>query len=226
MIRQQFSLDGEPVEVEIGRMVNAGYAGSNQLTVRAHIEELAAIGVSVPARVPTFYPIPVNQLTTASEIQVTHGKTSAEVEYVYIVSAGRRYITVGSDHTDRELEAHSVSKSKQVYPNIIASEVWEYESVKDHLDQLLLTCDVYENGEWRLYQRDAVTALLSPETLLELGSQAIGDAVEGLVLYSGTIPTIGTICYASRWRVSITDQKLGKQITTEYAVEQLPAPIE
>jgi hypothetical protein len=46
------------------------------------------------------------------------------------------------------------------------------------------------------------------------------------VLYSGTIPTIGKISYADRWRVTLANQKLHKKITTEYAVQRLPDCIE
>jgi hypothetical protein len=224
-MKQQFILDGQSVELNITHMVNAGYAGSDQAGVQAHIEELAAIGVPVPHRVPVFYPVPVDQLCMQNEIQVTHDRTSAEIEYVYIFSGGKRYITVGSDHTDRALEAVNVHRSKQICPNIIASELWSYDRVEDHLDQLTLTCEVYENGAWRVYQNGPVTALLSPEALLELGSEAMGGT-DGLVLYSGTISTIGEISYANRWRVTLADQKQVKQITAEYTVQQLPGAIE
>lgn len=222
----RFTLDGNPVELGVNRMVNAGYAGRDQSIVRQHIDELAAIGVSVPKRVPTFYPVPMMQLTNGNEIQVGCGKTSAEVEYVYLVSGGRRYITVGSDHSDRELEIYSVSKAKQICPNVIAPELWEYETVKDHLDELVLTCEVYKNAAWRLYQNGVLASLLSPEVLIELGRDVLDDPVDNLVLYSGTIPTTGEITYASKWRISLVDRKLNRQISTEYVVKQLPECIE
>ncbi len=221
-----FLHNGQPVEICLQRMVNAGYAGCDQAVVKAHIEELAAIGVSVPKHTPTFYPVPVLQLTQAPVIQVGHNQTSAEVEYVWVQSKGRCYITVGSDHSDRALETYSVNAAKQICPNVVAAEVWDYQEVCDHMDQLVLKCEVLQDGQWRLYQNGPASALLRPDQLLTMGGTLTYGDREGFVLYSGTIPTIGTITYASKWRISLEDKKLDRRIVAEYTVEVLPDCIE
>lgn len=223
----KFSLKGQNIELPIQNMINAGYAGCNQEVVKAHIAELAEIGVKVPECVPTFYPVPVQQLTQENVIQVGHDKTSAEIEYVFIHSGGKSYLTVGSDHSDRELEAHSVCAAKQICPNVIAGELWEYDAVSEHFDSLRLLCEVYEeeNG-WRICQDGFAADILKPEQLLELGKDIVLDEGRDLVLYSGTIPTIGEITYGSKWRISMIDLKLDHKITFEYAVKVLPKCIE
>lgn len=222
----RFSINDRPVELPLRYVVNAGYAGCDQAVVKAHIDELAAIGVSVPKCTPTFYPVPLMQLSQSNVLQVGHGQTSAEVEYVFIQSAGKQYITVGSDHSDRVLETYSVNAAKQICPNIVASTLWDYAEVCDHLSQLELVCEVYDQNAWRSYQKGPVTALLAPEKLLELGHPVVPDGQDGVVLYSGTIPTIGEITYANRWKIALFDKKLNRSITAEYTVEVLPECIE
>lgn len=221
----KFIINGEERNMSLSHVVNAGYAARNQENVKAHINELKELGVPVPGHVPTFYPVPVLQLTQGGIIEVGHGSTSAEIEYVYIVSEGKSYITVGSDHSDRALEAYSVPAAKQICPNVVANELWEYDSVKGHLEKVILTCHVFDKGEWRLYQKGSVAEILDADKLLSLGAEVIGDA-EGLALYSGTIPTIGEITYGDRWKIEMMDETNGKTIGFEYAVKQLPESID
>ena len=222
----EFGLNGRVMEITARYMINAGYAGCDQNAVKAHIKELAAIGVDVPGQCPTFYPVPVQQLLQAEKIQTGHGKTSAEIEYVFICSNGKSYLTVGSDHSDRDLEAYSVCAAKQICPNVVAGELWRYDDVADHLDKLRLLCEVGEqNDTSRVYQDGRVSDLLSPEQLLEMGASVIGGK-DDIVLYSGTIPTIGDISFGTRWRITMADTKLNRKISFMYEVEILPPGIE
>lgn len=223
----KFKLVGKPVAVIADFMINAGYAGCNQAVVKTHIEELAQIGVDVPKRVPTFYPVPALQLTQASTVQVGHGNTSAEIEYVFIRSGGSTYLTVGSDHSDRALETYSVCAAKQICPNVVADELWLYEEVIDHFDKLRMVCEVgEEDGSYRIYQDGYASEILMPEKLLALGREAIPENQENVVLYSGTIPTIGEITYGTKWRITMTDEKLNRSISFTYEVAVLPDCIE
>jgi len=219
-----FLHDGAPLELDISAMANAGYAGREQDSVRAHIEELRAIGVKAPESVPTFYPVPMLQLTSDGEIQVGHAQTSAEIEYVFIRSGGKEYITVGSDHSDRALEAYSVCAAKQICPNVIAGELWDYGSVKEHFDMLELLCEYEQDGVWHEYQRGSCGQLLPPEELLRLGRSVLPDG--DFALYSGTIPTAGELAFSRRWRCTMCDPQSGKKISFEYIAQQMPDAIE
>ena len=104
-----------PVLVEPTLLV-IGYAGRDEASVRHHIDELAAIGIAPPPNVPMVYELPA-ELVTTDELLAVHGaRTSGEVEPVLVRAAGAWHLAVGSDHTDRELEAVDVRDSKAACP--------------------------------------------------------------------------------------------------------------
>ncbi|QZA32903.1 DUF2848 family protein [Hydrogenibacillus sp. N12] len=117
---------------QVQHLVLGGFSGRNTSEVMNHIEELEKIGVQRPPQVPMLYPVSRDRLKVDDKIQVLDDATNGEVEYVLFVDKEILYVTVGSDHTDRDLEKYSVRKSKQMYPNIIPRKVWRYEDVKDH----------------------------------------------------------------------------------------------
>ncbi len=127
-----------PLLFPVRRVVNAGYVGRDQHAVRAHIEELAREGIPPPKQVPMLFPFLSAQLTTGDRIEVIGGDTSGEVEYVLLLHQGEVYVGVGSDHTDRALERDNLVKSKQVCANVLSREVWRYQDVQAHWDDLEL----------------------------------------------------------------------------------------
>ena len=169
---------GRRIQLGVERVFNGGYAGRDQADVWKHVEELAVIGVPAPTNIPTLYDLSNYLVSTADRLQVQHGKTSGEVEYALLIGKGEIFVTVGSDHTDRDLESRSVQWSKQMYPNIIAPEVWRYEDVKDHWDQLVLRCWVTENGERRLYQESNLSILLPPDNWFGMLEKLFGTVPE------------------------------------------------
>ena len=70
-----------------------------------------------------------SRLTTAPEIEST-AASSGEVEAVLLRHDGRLWVGVGSDHTDREVEAYGVAVSKQMCDKPIAADFWRYEDVQ------------------------------------------------------------------------------------------------
>src|SRR5262249_18271568 len=127
-----------PLRFVVRRVVNAGYVGRDQAAVRAHIDELAREGIPPPRPVPDFFLVGADRLTTKDQIEVLGKETSGEVEYVLLLDQGEVYVGVGSDHTDRALEQHSLTRSKQICSNVLSSQVWRYRDVKDRWDDLLL----------------------------------------------------------------------------------------
>jgi hypothetical protein len=211
---------------EIGMVVrniyNGGYAGRNQESVREHIEELAKIGVPAPTTSPTLYPLANYNLTTSANIQVQNQETSGEIEYVILWQAGKAYVTVGSDHTDRELENFNVAKSKQACPDIMASEVWLYEDVKDHWDDIQLKCWVTKNGKRVLYQDATVGAMMSPEDWLPIFNRIGIDNLNNSIFFSGTINTVGKmLIFADTYEIEMIDPVLKRSLRHEYKVSVL-----
>src|SRR6478752_1045376 len=200
----------QKLEFQVRNIFNAGYAGVNQEKVQEHIDELAKLGVETPNTIPTLYPV-ANQLATYSgSFQVQHNEM---------------YVTVGSDHTDRRLETFSVPMSKQACPNILAREVWKFEEVKDHWNQIELTCWIRSNGEEQLYQKGTCGELMSPEKLIEnFKEMKIGQ--DGHVFYSGTIGTVGnSLAYGDEYVIEMNDPVLNRVITHQYKLEFLPEEI-
>lgn len=214
----------ERVALEWRQCVAIGYAGRDQASVVAHVEELKAIGVPAPSSVPSMYWIDPTRVSSDRELSVVGDGCSGEVEFFAAFdAAGDMYFTIASDHTDRKLETISVSKAKQCCSKIIGDVFWRYEDVKDHWDDIILRSWVQEPGdkEERVYQDGRLSMLLMPEKLLELAKK---DALsEGVISYfSGTIPLAGEISYRGSFRTELEDPILKRTIKHRYEVIQLP----
>jgi len=200
------------------RILCAGYTGRNQEEVRRHVAELAKIGVAAPPQVPYLYRVAPYLLTYDESIQVQGEKTSGEVEYVILVTEKELYITVGSDHTDRELEKLTVDKAKQVCPKILARKVWRYADLKDHWDEINMTAIATKGQNRSIYQEGKLGLILRPESLIE----TFAANKPGTVLFSGTFPLkTPDLIYADRFKVKLEDIVLRREICHEYRVEAI-----
>jgi hypothetical protein len=214
------------IRFSVRRVFNAGWAGSDRAAIQRHIDELAEMGVPAPRFVPTLFALGNHLLTTSEAIQVHGAKTSGEVEYVLLKHKNELYVTVGSDHTDRLLEAHSIPKAKNMCLNVMAREMWPYEEVKDHFSQLGLACWVWVDGKRSLYQKDLCSALLPPEYWLNDLEARIGSFGEGTVLFSGTIGTVAGLVVGDSYEFTMTDPVLHRTISHKYDCEVLSGAIE
>src|SRR6266851_2852888 len=94
-----------PLRMDIRQLVIAGWTGRDQSAVDAHIRELLELGVRRPRSTPMFYRVSASQLTSDGRIQVMGKDSTGEVEFVVFRSAGKVLVGLGSDHTDRKMEA-------------------------------------------------------------------------------------------------------------------------
>src|ERR1700675_3083498 len=99
MARLEFDVGVADVE----QLVIAGWTGRDVAALNHHIEELKAIGVEPPSKVPIYYRASAALLTQADAIQVLGDDSSGEVEPVLVGAADRLWVTVGADHTDRRV---------------------------------------------------------------------------------------------------------------------------
>jgi len=205
------------------KMINAGFTGRGPGEVQKHIDELRKHGVTTSQGIPAFYPMLPDRITTRERIKVLpDSKDSGEVEYVLLLDDDNIYVTVGSDHTDRELEKHSILMSKQIYFNVIAPKVWRYEDVKGHWDDLILRAWVEENGQRQLYQEGKLGKIIRPEELIEKVQSRVTRDLRGTVIYSGTLPTIGGgLCFSSRFEMELIDEHVGRAIRHAYSAEPI-----
>jgi len=203
-------------------MVVAGWAGRNREAIEHHIDELAAIGVPRPSRVPLFYRVAAQTLSQADWIEAVGENTSGEVEPLLFVHADELFISVTSDHTDRQLETHSVALSKQACAKPVGRQAWRWREVKPHWDAVMLrSWIVQDDGSETLYQEGDAGSLISPETLLAQYLDASAPP-SGLAMSCGTVGTIGEIRPANRLRIALHDPVLRREISHSYAVRALP----
>ncbi len=212
-------------QIEIQRMVNAGYAGRDVDAVQAHVDELKKLGVPAPLRVPIIFPVLCDILTTNSDIHVIGDTTSGEAEFVLICDRGEIFVGVGSDHTDRDLETYSLVKSKQTCGNVLSDQVWPYAEVEPVWDDLILRSWVKQTPSSKvvLYQEAALATIISPSDLMHLVKSQLTDAnMSGMAIFSGTVPllTHETI-YGVQFLAELFDPHCGRRLTCFYRVNPL-----
>jgi hypothetical protein len=207
-----------PLTLAIDQAVIAGWTGRDPVARDKHIAELEAIGIARPASTPIYYRVSACRITTADRIEVSGGDSSGEVEFVLIGWQGRTFVGLGSDHTDRKVEAYSVTVSKQMCDKPIASELWELEDVIDHWDRMILRSFAWINDERVLYQEGTLDAI---KELIErqFGKSGLPD---GCAMFGGTFGAKGGIRPASRFEYELEDPVLKRSIRHAYDVIELP----
>ncbi|GER10866.1 DUF2848 domain-containing protein [Variovorax boronicumulans] len=210
------------LDFEAKHLVIAGWTGRDTAAIEHHIEELAELGVPAPSTVPLFYRVAIQQLSQADVVQVVGADTSGEVEPLLFLHGGEFFVSIGSDHTDRALEAHSVALSKQICVKPVARSAWRLADVQERWDTLVLRSWIEEGGEWRLYQEGTLAALRPPADLLARCAAADGEPTDGFAMTCGTVGAIGGIRPAARFRMELVDEHTSRRIAHEYRAVSLP----
>ena len=202
-------------------LVIAGWTGRDAAAVEKHIRELEEIGVKRPSRTPIFYRVAASLLTTADAIQVAGTDSSGEVEFVLWSLADGVWVGVGSDHTDRKVEAVDVTVSKQMCAKVVGPEVWRYDDVAPHWDRLVLRSWLHVAGKRALYQEGSVAGMRHPEELVRLytGKAALPA---GTAMFGGTLAVHGGVRAGERFEIELEDPVLGRKLAHAYRIEPLP----
>ena len=212
----------EPLPFTVRHIVCAGYTSRDPAEMERHIKELEGLGIQRPKEVPIFFSVASYLATVDSAIEVQGPFTSGEAEFVLLLGPGGPWVTVGSDQTDRFFERHSVAASKQLCPKIIAGTAWPMAEVEDHWDDLTLRSWVRSGRKRRLYQEAALAALLPPGALLPGLRRRAGRVLDGVVLFSGTVPTVdGELIYGDAFELELADPQLDRRIRMQYTVRVL-----
>lgn len=202
-------VDGPAITLRNPRVVVAGYTGADRDAVQHHIDELARIGVPPPASVPSYFPLETSLLTQSDEVEVDGALTSGEVEPVLVRAAGQLYLTVGSDHTDREIETRDILASKAACPKPVGRRAISLDAAGDWAAGTL-RCRV----DGAVYQ-DGPLALLrpTPEVLEEYLAR---DPIDGdLVIFGGTVPLLdGEFVAGQRWDMEL--ELAGETLSLSY----------
>lgn len=211
----------KPIEVAVDSVVIAGWTGRDTAKMEEHIRELEKLGVKRPAATPLFYRVAAARLSLADAIEASGGQSSGEVEFVLIEDGDGRYVGVGSDHTDREVETYGVTVAKQMCDKPISGELWPYAETAGHWDELILRSWTVTEGERRLYQEGSVAAMRTPDDLIARYSGG-GALAPGTVMFGGTLPAIGGIAPAARFEFELEDPVLGRRLSHAYDIIALP----
>ena len=214
--------NGRQIDVTPTQVILGGFSARSAEERERHIVELRALGIEPPKHVPAFWRVGRHLLTTDDAIEVQGDRTSGEAEFALIVHAGRLYVTVASDQTDRELERVSIPRSKQLCAKVLAREVVPFEELKDRWDEIELSSDVSDDGStWLPYQRSSLSALLDPDTLLR-GCGLGQDRPDGSILLSGTVPIVdGVTRFLRHFRAALVAPN-GAALRLSYRVDLLP----
>mgnify|MGYP000502103116 FL=1 len=209
--------NGESViSADIKNLMVVGFSGKDVEKTMEHIHELEKEGVKCPSEVPVPYQCDPQIVTRKEVIDVIGLKTSGEAEYLILCHEGKFYIGIGSDHTDREMEAVSIHKSKQVCLKPCSVEFWDYEEVKDHLPQLRLISTQVVDGKEIDYQNGVAGDLLPFDVIIEKVQKEV--PLEDCLIYTGTVPLLNGFRFGEQFSARLVDDQLGRELSLTYKI--------
>lgn len=204
------------ISADIKNLMVVGFSGKDVEKTMEHIHELEKEGVKCPSEVPVPYQCDPQIITRKPVIDVIGAKTSGEAEYLILCHDGKFYIGIGSDHTDRDMEAVSIHKSKQVCLKPCSETFWEYEEVKDHLPQLRLVSTQIVDGKEIEYQNGVAGDLLPFDIIIEKVQKEI--PLEDCLIYTGTVPLLNGFRFGEQFTARLIDDVLGRELAITYGV--------
>ncbi|MCC9620501.1 DUF2848 domain-containing protein [Thalassospira sp. MA62] len=223
-MQMNFMLSGENITFDIAHCTVAGWTGRDAKAIQHHIDELAEIGVAPPSAVPLYYRTASGMVTGEDTIEVVGNGTSGEVEPLLIAQDGVLYLGLASDHTDRTLETHSVALSKQICEKPVAAEIWRFDEVKDHIEQIEMKSWIQEKegDDWVLYQDGTIASIRPLSDLIEGGKlMTSAPAGKASVMLCGTLGAIGGVRPAVRFKMALHDPILDRSIEHAYDINVL-----
>ncbi len=204
------------------RFIVAGWTGRDTAAMEHHMAELEALGITRPATTPVFYRNSVTRLTTCGALQTPGAGSSGEVEFVLFNIDGDIWVGVGSDHTDREVEAYNITVSKQMCDKPVGARLWPYENLRENWDALRIESHAVIAGERVVYQQGTVAAMLSAADLIAAFEAETGTPFgPGDVMMGGTLPAIGGVRPAERFEIALRDDATGRVLSHAYDIEVL-----
>lgn len=208
---------------EVAKIINAGFSGRNQEASQKHLDEIRKEGINFEVEsTPIFFPKLKDRITTGNTVEVLGDcKSCGEAEPVLLIDRDNEiYIGIGSDHSDRELEKHSLVSSKQMCPNVMSRKVWRYADVRDHWDDITMRAWVVgADGKRELYQEGKMQSFMTVEDFLAETKKRVKGDLTGAVIFMGTVPTLnGKLIYTPGFEAELSDERTGKTLNCSYTV--------
>lgn len=210
--------ENREIEITPKHVYVVGYSGSNKEKTMEHIRELEEeLGVAPPPHIPTLFEVSRELLTQDKDLFFVGDKTSGECEYVILKIEGKLYIGLGSDHSDRELEADSVPKAKQICLKPISKEIWIYDEIKEHFKEIELN----SKSDSKDYQKGTLADIMSVEEIVEVLEERILD-IDNCIIFSGTVPLVNGYEYGDNFYLELVDNTLNRKISFDYDITVIP----
>ena len=213
----RLSIDGTKRVFAPTALVVIGYAGRDRAAVEHHIDELASLGVPRPASIPLFMVFPPWLVSQEPSIAVAGSHTSGEAEIVVVVDGDEAFVTAGSDHTDRTLEAVDIVASKGVCPKPVAVAGWAAPALRGRWEDLALRSRI-DGGV--VYQDGSAAANMAPMELVAAIPWA-GPRPRCFVAFTGTVPVIGDIRPSVGFAAELSGPGL-QPVELSYRTETVP----
>jgi hypothetical protein len=210
-----------PLIAAIETTVIAGWTGRDKAAMEHHMAELEAIGVKRPASTPVYYRVGCARLCQRDAIEASGQESSGEAEPVIVEAGGESYVGLGSDHTDRRVEAYGITVSKQMCDKPIGRNLWPLAEVLGHWDSLILRSYAEGPGPRRLYQEGALAAMLPVAELIRGFTGGAARLPDGTLMFCGTLPAIGGVKPAAAFALELEDPVLGRTLRHAYRVVAL-----
>lgn len=211
-----------PMRFAPKRFIVAGWTSRDKAAMEHHMTELEALGIARPSQTPVFYRNSVTRLTPCTTLQTPGPGSSGEVEFVLFNIEGALWVGVGSDHTDREVEAYNITVSKQMCDKPIATRLWPLSDLRAHWDTLEIESRVVIDGAEVLYQQGTVAAMLHPDDLIAAFEAESGTTFgPGDVMMGGTLPAMGGVRPADHFACQLRNPATGATLSLSYDVEAL-----
>ena len=219
-LRQQSKIQNRTIEID--QVVIAGWTRRDHRAVQRHIDELKAMGIPEPSSTPLFYRVSADLVTQSPSIQVLGPASSGEIEPVLFVAEDGIWLTIGSDHTDRDVERAGVALAKQLCPKPVARMAWRWDEIHQHADNMLLKSWIGGGEDKQPYQQGSLGELMPLNALMQQMQVQLGFGLEpGTMLFCGTLATEGGLRPSDRFSGLLLDPSAGRTLTLEYAVDFL-----
>ena len=215
----------KPLSFDVRFQLNGGFSSRDQAKAQEHFEELKKEGINIAvSETPIFIPKLRDRNTTSNTIEVlASNKSCGEAEPVLIFTKDDVYVTIGSDHSDRDLEKYDLIVSKQMCPNVMCNKVWRYKDVEDYWDDLVLKAWTVEaSGKKELYQDAKLSSFMTVDDFLKKSKEHIKCDLAGGLLFMGTAPTLaGQLVFTPGFEAQLIDEKRGRKLTCSYTIEPM-----
>ncbi len=207
------------VEIAVSELILFQWAARDMDILKRQIDEYAKFDIK-PRTMPEIYHLQPYLVTTSNYIRKISENHAGSVHYVILIkNEDEIYLTVGSDHSDKDAERCNVLAGKHMYPKVVARRAWPLEEVEDHFDELVLRSWILEGSAKTIYQEGKLKMLIKPDRIIDQVKEIVSE-LRNVVVFAGTLPTVrGEIKVSEYFEVELSDPVLNRKISHYYWVD-------